>query len=293
MKYFLLSLCLVLAGCSKNSSQPQPSGPLKKDPGIDAAVYAFQSIDYVENSCVEKPAPADEVTELSDLMDAAINKIPDSDPDLRKALNDFHMRLLDLAIKHDEMAWRHDIDFKFEHDLYHGIRNELLETIKKKAAERNAVVELKPPDELEVAHPPDPKWKYHQYNDHGKDVTFYELRAKNAVVEEDIFRNADRLLKLELSITCKVKEVTLVKIGSKMQTDKVRLRFDSGPPVTEKWNANNSFIYTPHPEQLFARLSKAKTFSIELTPNHRNPQTVIFNLSNFKETIGEDWDCKR
>jgi hypothetical protein len=287
MRYLLLSLCLFLAGCSKNSNQGsatgQPSGPLKKDPGIDAAVYALQTIDYVEGY-VEKPSPMHQVNDLSNFMSAAVDKIPESDSDLRTELGDLRKRVFDLY--GEQLTGRKT--FPDDVEMYHRIRDELLGKIKKIAAERNAPVELRPVDQLEVAHPSEPKWA--RLNDDQRDVVYYTLQAKNTITLDDSSKK-DREERPKLEITCSRKEKVKISIDTWVQTDKVRLRFDDAAPVPETWVATNTDIFPLHPEQLFRRLMNAKTFAIELTPHRKSPQTVTFPLADFQDTVGDDRNC--
>ena len=288
MKCFLLSLCLLLAGCSTNSNQGsatgKPAGPLKKDPGIDAAVYAYQTIDYVEGF-VEKPSPMHQVNDLTQYAVAAVNRIPASDKSLQESLDYLRKRVGNLYS--DQLIGRNT--FATSVDDYHKLRDDVLVTIKKAAAERNALVELRPVDELEVAHLSGPKWA--RLNDDKRGVVYYELQAKNTIMLEDSSKK-DSEERPKLAITCSKKEKANISIDTWVQTEKVRLKFDAAAPVTETWVANNTSIFPLDSKPLFRRLLKTKTLSVELTPHRSKPQTVIFDLADFKDMPGDDRDCR-
>jgi hypothetical protein len=220
-------------------------------------------------------------------MSAAVEKIPESDSHLRKELTDFRLRLLDLSVeKETHLHGKEDYERKL--DMYRRIRDELLGNLKKIAAERNATVELRPVDELEVAHPPDPKWE--RLNSRKNDAVYYSLRAKNIIVLQDSSQQ-DLLERPKLEISCPAKEQVNVSLDAWVETGKVRLKFDGAAPVAETWIAGNTRVFPLHSEQLFRRLQKAKTFAVELTPHRKSPQTVIFNLADFKDTVGDDRNC--
>jgi hypothetical protein len=289
MRCFLLLWCVILAGCSKNSNQgssTQPSGPLKKDPGIDAAVYALQTIDYVEGY-VEKPSAMHE--DLDGFMSAAVDKIPASDPDLRQELRDLQMRVLDLSI--ERMTQPDGKEAYASHvELFHGVRNEALDKIKKIAAQRNALVELRPENELEVAHPPAPKWFYHSVDK--DDLVYYDLLAKNSIIYRDSSESEqDKEMRPKLTIMCPAREQVSIWVNVRVETKKVRFKFNAGALMQETWGATNSTVFPPSSAQFFRQLMKAKTLSIELTPHRSKPQTIAFDLADFKDKPGDDRGC--
>jgi hypothetical protein len=289
MKCFLLSLCLLVAGCSTNSNQgsatAQPAGPLKKDPGIDAAVYALQTIDYVEGY-VEKPSAMHEVNELTTYATAAVNRIPASDKKLQDSLDYLEQRVGDLYT--DRLIGRDT--FAANVDDYHKLRDDVLATIKKVAAERNALVELPPVEKLEVAHLPGPKW--FRRNDDKKDLVYYQLPAKNSIVYRDSSESKqDKEKRPKLTVMCPAREQVSIWVDAWVETEKVRLKFDNQAPVSETWGATNVTIYSPRSGQLFRQLMKAKTLSIELTPHRSKLQTLAFDLADFKDMPGDDRGC--
>jgi hypothetical protein len=287
MRCFLLLWCVILAGCSKNSNQgssTQPSGPLKKDPGIDAAVYALQTIDYVEKY-IENPSAMHKEDDA--FIKTAVDKIPPTETELRDELGSLYVRVLDLG---KEQIFPRDGKEAYATHIgyFHIARDQAMDKIKKIAAQRNALVELRPENELEVAHPPDPKWERRNVDE--EKVVFYTLQAKNAIIYQDSSKQ-DLEARPKLTITCASKEQVSISVDTWVETEKVRLKFDAEAPVQERWHATNTFIYSPRSGQLFSRLKKAKTFAIELTPHRKNPQTVIFSLADFKDTAGDDRDC--
>lgn len=285
MRYFVL-LCLFLAGCSKNSSGPgstQPSGPLKKDPGVEAVLYALQTVDYVEGY-VEKPSAMHKVTELDAYVNAALKKIPPSDFALEEEVSDLSMRVLELD--RDRADGKDTLPDRIK--SYHIVHDQLLDKIKKIAAERNASADLPSPESLEVAHPAGAKWS--RTSDDAK--VYYELLAKNSIVYSDSSQK-DSEVRPKLEVTCSTKKNDInISVDVWVETEKVRLKFDGSAPVQEKWVATNSDIFPLHSEPLYRRLSRAKIFSIELTPHRNKPQTVSFDLADFKDTVGDDRNCK-
>jgi hypothetical protein len=257
---------------------------LKKDPGIDAAVYALQTIDYVEGY-VEKPSAMHE--DLDGFISAAVDKIPLTETELRDELGSLYFRVIDLG--KEQIFPRDGKEAYVTHiGYFHIARDQALDKIKKMAAQRNALVELRPVDELEVAQLPGPKWE--RLNSEKEPVVFYTLQAKNPIIYQDSSKQ-DVEARPKLRITCAAKEQVSIDVDIWVETEKVRLKFDGEVPAQERWNATNTFIYSPRSGQLFSRLKKAKTFAIELTPHRRKPQTVIFDLADFKDMPGDDRDC--
>jgi len=287
MRYCLLLVCLLLTGCSKSSPGPgasQPSGPLKKDPGIEAVLYALQTVDYVEGY-VEKPSAMHKVTDLDEYVNAALNKIPTSDFALREEVSDLSMRVLDL--ERDRMDGKDTLPDSIK--SYHIVHDQLFDKIKKIAAERNASTDLPAADSLEVAHPAGPKWS--RLNDDNNGMIYYELLAKNTIIYADSSHKESEV-RPKLSVTCFTRKNDLnISVDVWVETEKVRLKFDGSAPVQEKWLATNTDIFPMHSEPLYRRLAKAKTFSIELTPHRKGPQTVNFDLADFRDTVGDDRNC--
>jgi hypothetical protein len=96
-----------------------------------------------------------------------------------------------------------------------------------------------------------------------------------------------------LTIQCRKRRPELViNLGGPLQNEygeydsyAVRIRFDDGKPVTQRWTGatNNEAVFSPNPAQLVKQLSKTNTLYFEFTPFERTATTVTFHVSGLKE----------
>ncbi len=281
-----LLLLLSLAGCSKSnnqgsSSQPaNQSVPLKKDPGIEAALAALQAIDTVE-SYVEKPADDVDSAGISSGASATVGKVLPLEPELYEQLQSLLLRVSDLEIA---KAMR-KASLAGDIANFHIVRDQLLADIKKKAAAKNASAEMAPGPALWIMTPSrSEKWERWNLTVSGRPMVEFKIVAKNRVME------TDRETTPTLAIACGDDLLISVDIAP-VQNKTVRWKTDTAAPVTETWIASNLSIISNRPVPLLKRLLKAKTFSVEFTPYGKSRQTATFKMANLKEMVEQERRC--
>ncbi len=74
----------------------------------------------------------------------------------------------------------------------------------------------------------------------------------------------------------------------------VRIKFDEAPPLREKWDTRSrNTLYPQYSAAVFVKkLLTAQTFKIEFTPRGEAPEIRTYKVSNLKDLLSAEPNCK-
>jgi hypothetical protein len=96
---------------------------------------------------------------------------------------------------------------------------------------------------------------------------------------------------IAMVIICGPKLYAYVKSGPPENGD-VRTKFDEAPPERTKWMAASNLISPPSANDFVKKLSAARNFKIEYTPRGGTARVENFKVTNLKELLSSDKNCK-
>jgi hypothetical protein len=120
----------------------------------------------------------------------------------------------------------------------------------------------------------------------GHKTVIYAIWAKNKITG-----SAGETIPI-VNVECtKRTEPTIFVTTGTSQSRSVRIKFDDGETLSEKWLSTNGAVAPPPFRHLLNSLSNAKIFKIEITPIGQAPQVATFNLANLNELVSRE-NCK-
>lgn len=127
--------------------------------------------------------------------------------------------------------------------------------------------------------------------DHDLQDAFLSIKAKTSVT------TSEGTTTPQLGLDCSSDPNALVALGGRnlIGTGDVKITFDDGEPFSQKWERDSSHRSLAVPESVrdgfIFRLTNAKKFAIEISPQGGTPQTAEFAVLNLRELMNREASC--